>query len=97
MQTTQSIDLTFSVEGVAMTKNFSRGLVVAFAFFVAALPAHAANIVINPGFETGDFTGWTEGGISTIPLYSTPPMRHIAARSRRNLAQSAVTTHFHRS
>jgi hypothetical protein len=56
-----------------MTKNFSRGLVVAFAFFVAALPAHAANIVINPGFETGDFTGWTEGGhldhtfVDTVP------------------------------
>jgi N-acetylneuraminic acid mutarotase len=25
----------------------------------AALSAHAQNLVVNPGFETGDFTGWT--------------------------------------
>jgi Protein of unknown function (DUF642)/PEP-CTERM motif len=28
----------------------------------AALCAHAQNLVANPGFETGDFTGWTTGG-----------------------------------
>lgn len=27
-----------------------------------ALSAHAQNLVINPGFETGDFTGYTTGG-----------------------------------
>src|SRR5512140_2289427 len=26
---------------------------------VLALPASAGNIVFNPGFETGDFSGWT--------------------------------------
>jgi hypothetical protein len=28
----------------------------------AALSAHAQNLVTNPGFETGDFTGWTQFG-----------------------------------
>jgi hypothetical protein len=28
----------------------------------AALSAHAQNLVTNPGFETGDFTGWTQSG-----------------------------------
>ena len=27
-----------------------------------AVPAYAANIVTNGGFETGDFTGWTQTG-----------------------------------
>jgi hypothetical protein len=26
-----------------------------------------ANLVLNPGFETGDFTGWTVGGNTTSP------------------------------
>jgi PEP-CTERM motif len=36
----------------------------AFLVFLAAagLPLYAGNIVANPGFETGDFTGWTTGG-----------------------------------
>ncbi len=29
---------------------------------LAALPAAAQNLVVNPGFETGDFTGYTLGG-----------------------------------
>jgi len=28
----------------------------------AALSAHAQNLVVNPGFETGDFTGWSLSG-----------------------------------
>ena len=28
----------------------------------AALSAHAQNLVTNPGFETSDFTGWTQFG-----------------------------------
>jgi hypothetical protein len=32
---------------------------------IAAAPAVAANnLIVNPGFETGDFTGWTIGGNS---------------------------------
>ena len=28
----------------------------------ALAPLHAGNVLTNPGFETGDFTGWTVGG-----------------------------------
>jgi PEP-CTERM motif len=35
------------------------------ALMIAAAPAVAAtNLIVNPGFETGDFTGWTIGGNS---------------------------------
>jgi N-acetylneuraminic acid mutarotase len=32
----------------------------------AALSAHAQNLVVNPGFETGNFTGWTLSGNTTF-------------------------------
>lgn len=35
---------------------------VAFAAAVAAVPASAAELVTNGGFETGNFSGWTLGG-----------------------------------
>lgn len=42
-------------------------------FALAAAPAHAANVIVNGDFETGDFTGWTITGTghsieSTTPL-----------------------------
>jgi hypothetical protein len=37
----------------------------------AAFSAHAQNLVVNPGFETGDFTGWTLGGDTRLCLVST--------------------------
>jgi hypothetical protein len=42
-------------------KNYlvlAMGAVLQFALVTAA-PLQAANLVVNPGFETGDFTGWT--------------------------------------
>jgi hypothetical protein len=42
-----------------MRKNLCRLL---SALLVLALPLCAGNILINPGFETGDFTGWTTSG-----------------------------------
>lgn len=43
-----------------------KAIVVILLLFAAYRPAAAANIVLNGGFETGDFTGWTltntEGG-----------------------------------
>ena len=38
-------------------KTFAVALIAA-----AAVPAAAANLVVNGGFETGDFSGWTEQG-----------------------------------
>jgi len=37
-------------------------VVVAMAVLVCAPTAFAQNLLTNGGFETGDFTGWTEGG-----------------------------------
>jgi hypothetical protein len=43
---------------------------------VACVPARAGNLLVNGGFDTGDFTGWTMGdpgdtyvGLSTSPGY----------------------------
>lgn len=35
---------------------------VGLLLLAAAAPLHAQNIVTNGGFESGDFTGWTESG-----------------------------------
>ena len=47
-----------------------KGLLVAVAFVLCAVPASAADISVNGGFETGDFTGWqlfeTQVGNTTI-------------------------------
>ncbi len=41
--------------------------VVAFALaLTSACPAQAGNLVDNPGFETGDFTDWTVGGLTAF-------------------------------
>jgi len=48
-----------------MTKRTSwiAGCVLAGLAFGVVAPAQAVNIaLVNPGFETGDFTGWTETG-----------------------------------
>jgi len=37
-------------------------VVAAMVIMVCAPAAFAQNLVTNGGFETGDFTGWTEGG-----------------------------------
>jgi len=44
-----------------MTTHFKRVLTAGFALLLAASPSptHAQNLVQNPSFETGDFTGWT--------------------------------------
>jgi hypothetical protein len=45
----------------------------------AALTARAQNLVNNPGFETGDFTGWTQfgdtsfSGVANLSPDGTPP------------------------
>jgi hypothetical protein len=44
-----------------ISKSRVLALVSAAVILSAALPA-ATNLVVNPGFETGDFTGWTVSG-----------------------------------
>ncbi len=39
---------------------------------LAAWGAHAANIVVNGGFESGDFTGW--GGVVNTSIVATDPI-----------------------
>jgi hypothetical protein len=36
--------------------------IAALIAFTPLTSAHASNLVVNGGFETGDFTGWIEGG-----------------------------------
>lgn len=42
--------------------NSTKLAICMMALALVALPASATNLVVNPGFETGDFTGWTQGG-----------------------------------
>jgi hypothetical protein len=49
--------------GKALVNAALIGLVVA----CGASPAHASNIVLNGGFETGDFTDWTTDQTSSFP------------------------------
>jgi hypothetical protein len=67
-----------------------------------AVPAVSAqNLVSNPGFETFDFTGWTQGGntindgVSAFPLYvhsGTYGAFFGAVGTRSSIAQSLATT-----
>ena len=41
------------------------------AALLSTRPAEA-NLVVNPGFETGDFTGWTRGGNTTLSTVAGP-------------------------
>jgi hypothetical protein len=37
-----------------------------FVGLIVSARAASANIIVNPGFETGDFTGWTQFGNTTF-------------------------------
>src|SRR5690349_5840839 len=43
---------------MAALKRVGLALVLAVSFCAFASPASAANIVLNPGFETGTFANW---------------------------------------
>jgi hypothetical protein len=47
-------------------------LLLAITAAVALSFAHPvkANLITNPGFETGDFTGWTAVGGSVVGMYA---------------------------
>ena len=44
--------------------NNSASTVMVILFTFAANATAAGNILVNPGFEAGDFSGWTVGGNS---------------------------------
>ena len=46
-------------------------LLVAAALVSGAGAAHATNYIVNGGFETGDYTGWTENGLSGVASTGT--------------------------
>ena len=46
--------------------------IAAAAAFCMSVPATAQELVINGGFETGDFSGWTQGGQSTLSVVCGP-------------------------
>jgi hypothetical protein len=45
-------------------KSMNRKLLLTIAVFASAALTARANLVDNPGFETGDFSGWTQWGDS---------------------------------
>ena len=55
-----------------MIRSIRMGLVVCFLGF--ATTTARADLVINGGFETGDFTGWTAGNFNTVT--SDPAFAH---------------------
>ena len=72
----------------------------AAAAFSLALPAKA-NLITNPGFETGDFTGWTDvsgsvfGTFIGVPPHSVPPHSgsfQAVYGGPGSLSQSVATT-----
>jgi len=87
----------------------NRTLVLAAAsvYLLAASSAHAQNLVLNPGFETGDLTGWTivlgnptvvtspvNSGSYAGELYKTPDQYGNEGTSRiyQNLTLAAAPT-----
>jgi hypothetical protein len=49
-----------------MTKLVRISLAIALLALGTSVMAHAGNLVTNGGFETGDFTGWTLTGDTTL-------------------------------
>ena len=70
------------MEGIRMKKYF---ITVVFLGMVLVNAVHAAegNLLINPGFETGDMTGWTEwwGGENIQATSDNPFTGNFAARN----------------
>ena len=52
--------------------RYSLALIAAATALIAG-PVRAENIVVNGGFETGDFTGWTLGGNTDFVLTIQDP------------------------
>ena len=51
-----------------LTYKASLALALLTVGAMAAMPAQAQNLVTNPGFETGDFTGYTSSGDANLAV-----------------------------
>ena len=81
---------------------FKKSLVVAVPALVALLalagPSSAQNLLTNPGFETGNLTGWTDAGntgwnvVTTVPHTGTFGISNGAVGSPSLLQQTVITT-----
>jgi len=49
----------------ASTRAAAWAVGLAVAWFALASPLRAQNLVVNPGFETGSFSGWQQSGNTT--------------------------------
>jgi hypothetical protein len=56
-------------------KHVMWSLSAAFVLFLGAGRANA-DIVVNGGFETGDFTGWTVSGVDPFDVFVSTSMPH---------------------
>ena len=66
---------------------------VALATAVVASQAQATSLIVNGGFETGDFSGWLADPVS-FPMYivtSPSAWRYIRRPNRRLLFRSGYT------
>ena len=55
-------------------KTSTLARILAAASFAVAGIASAQNLLDNPGFETGDFSGWTRSGNSGFTSIITSPV-----------------------
>ena len=60
--------------------SFIVAVVTAFGLALAA-PAYAVNLVVNPSFETGNFTGWTQVGNTGFSGVECPGPAFVAQGS----------------
>ena len=69
-------------------------LLAAAALVTGAGSAHATNYLVNGGFETGDYTGWTSTGAAPYAVTTGFDgfLPHSGRFSRRRVGLAAITT-----
>jgi len=75
-----------------MSRNLSHFVVVALLMFLFTSTASAVELAVNGGFETGDFTGWTQfpGGGSQEITSVNPAPDSIYAANLNATADAAI-------
>ncbi|MGZ6208109.1 MAG: carbohydrate binding domain-containing protein [Syntrophales bacterium] len=62
-----------------MARTFKTAVFASLLLLLLFVPCGAQNLVTNPGFETGDFTGWTQGGNTGATGVSGSPYAHTGS------------------